>query len=351
MTLPASTTVRRFMFWKIGDNDVLYSQTYGQSPDEIIYEIFLQNLSSSKTWWNVTVWDSEPPELWSWGAGFGFDDPCMGWTMTPTGCAPASPGWSASGGSPMLPWTLAIAPAMTLSLRWKAWVTAIAPPGATAISTASVLALGRSRIFNGTGSSVVTRNFTQQVPIILPTTYVSYVAYAGGSPTGKACRGFIMPFFPLNKKAQFELRGIEYQGAGWSTNGGVSDSIGCLIGDCLGGFPGSAGCTLGSGAIPGGGFPGCKVERAPAKYDPVFWESNCPTFPFESIYKITGNAPVLWQLLTYMTVPGDDYHTYAPAITRTYLGMTHYLWRAQDNVDPLAAGYGTSLTLINTGAD
>ena len=71
----------------------------------------------------------------------------------------------------------------------------------------------------------------------------------------------------------------------------------------------------------------------------------------ENIYKITSNAPVLWQVLTYMTQVGDDYHTYAPASTLSYVGMMHYMWRAMDNTAPTGVGYGMSLTIVNTGAD
>lgn len=52
---PVTTVVRRFLFWKIGDNDVLFSPTIGQPPDEMIYEIFLKNMSGTKTWCNVRV--------------------------------------------------------------------------------------------------------------------------------------------------------------------------------------------------------------------------------------------------------------------------------------------------------
>jgi hypothetical protein len=348
----ATTVVRRYLFWLIGDNDVLYSQTYGQPADEMIYSIYVKNLSQTKTWWNIQIWDTVPDQVDTWCFDCGMEDPCTGWTMTPSGCAAASAGkYITAGSKTVLTWKLDMPAGMTLNMRWKAQVRTTAASGQTAISQASIHSFGRTGVVDGTGNQVTTRRFTHLATIILPTTYVSYVGFAGSSPTGKGCFGFYLPFFPLNKKAQFELRGIEYQGAGWSTVGGVSQSIGCLIGDCLGGFPGSGGCTLGSGLIPGGGFGGCKAERAPARYDPVAWQTVCPTHPFEFIYKITSNAPVLWQMLTYMTQMGDDYHTYAPATTMTYLGMMHYMWRAEDNSFSLTPNYGHSLSLINTGAD
>jgi len=119
---PVTTVVRRFLFWKIGDNDVLFSPTLGQPPDEMIYEIFLKNMSGTKTWWNVQLWDTVPPELDAWCLGCGFYDPCVGWTMTPTGCAAAAPGKLVAGGNTLLTWQLNMPPGATLMLRWKAKV-------------------------------------------------------------------------------------------------------------------------------------------------------------------------------------------------------------------------------------
>ncbi|MEK7765612.1 MAG: hypothetical protein AAB368_05185, partial [bacterium] len=87
VTLPTDVTVRRFLFWKLGSNDMLFSASPGQPPDEMTYEIFLRNESATKTWWNVRIWDTVPTQVTSWCVGCGFEDPCVGWTMTPTGCA------------------------------------------------------------------------------------------------------------------------------------------------------------------------------------------------------------------------------------------------------------------------
>jgi hypothetical protein len=318
----------------------------------MIYSIFIKNMSDVKTWWDVRIWDTIPPQMDPWCQDCGLEDPCTGWTMTPSGCIAAAGNKLLTGGSnTLLTWKLDMPPGMTLNLRWKAKLRDTVSPSQTAINTLAIRELGRTGIVDGTGDAGVTRRFTHLAPVVLPTTYVSYVGYAGANPTGNGCWGFYISFFPLNKKVQFELRAIEYQNTAWSQFGGVSDSIGCMIGDCLGGFPGAGSCALGAATIPGGGFGGCKAERAPAKYDPTYWKTNCPAFPMENIYKITSNAPVLWQVLTYMSQVGDDYHTYAPASTLSYTGMMHYMWRAMDNTAPTAAGYGMSLTLINTGGD
>jgi len=126
VTPAAETVVRRFMFWKVADNDILFSSSLGQPPDEIIYEIFIRNISPTKTWWNVNVWDTVPAtELDVWCPGCGLYDPCVGWTMTPSGCAAASPGKLLTGAKSdvtLLTWKLDLPPGATLTLRWKAQV-------------------------------------------------------------------------------------------------------------------------------------------------------------------------------------------------------------------------------------
>jgi len=344
---PITTVVRRYMFWKLANNDALFSQSLGQSPDEITYEIFLKNMSQAKTWWDVHVWDSVPPEVDFFGIDCGFDDPCTGWTVTPTGCAPAGPGWDAPvPGTILLTWRLDMPPGLTLTLRWKGKVKSTASAGATAVNRASVLAYGRTNIVGGTGHAGRARNFSHQAPILLPTTYISYVGLAGSDDNKGTCEGYFIAFFPLNRKTQFELRGIQYQGAGWSTAGGVSSSIGCLLGDCISGFAGNAGCSLGSGAISGGGIAGCKAERVPARYDPVALHGICPVYPFNFIYKLTSNSPVLWQALNFSVNCGEDTATFSPATTLTYVGLMHYLWRRTDTSG--IKGSGDSLSLINT---
>ncbi len=349
VTNPVNTVVRRFLFWKLADNDMVYSSLPGQPADEITYSIFLKNMSTSKTWWNCVIWDTAPPPLDPWAANMGFDDPCLGWTMTPSGCASGSPGRVTGGGNTILTWRFDLPPSATMTVRWKAQVRTSAQPGQTAINRASILTRGQSGIVGGSGSSIFPRNFTHLAKIELPTTYLSYVAFGAENDTKGACPGYFLAFFPLNKKTQFELRGIEYKGAGWATTGGVSQSIGCFIGDCLGGYPGNPGCILGSGAITGGGQAGCKVERAPSWYDPTGWQGVCPAYPAHSIYKLTSNSPVVWQMLSHEADDNQDNHTYAPATTISFTGTQHYMYRRSNPV--AGAGYGDSLSLISTGAD
>jgi hypothetical protein len=203
--------------------------------------------------------------------------------------------------------------------------------GATAINRASIRGRGRTSVVEGTGDTGVPRNFTHMAMIKLNTMYVSYVGIAATDNDKGACPGYFLDFFPLNKKCQFELRAIQYQGAGFATVGGVSDSIGCWIGDCIGGFPGNATCLLGTGAIPGNvttGHSGCKAERIPATYDPTAWVEACPTFPYNFLFKVTSNSPVLWQMLTRMNNCNQDRITYAPSTTLSYVGYTFYTWHS-----------------------
>ncbi len=345
VSAPVTTVVRRFLTWMIGDNDVLFSSTPGQPPDEMTYSTFIKNVSTSRTWWEVRVWDTVPAALDPWCANCGFDDPCAGWTMTPSGCAAASPGRLASGGVTLLTWRLDLPPGATIELRWKAQVVGAATAGATALNTVRMLEYGRAGIVGGTGHSGVATSFTHPARIILSTTYVSYVGESGNDSLS-GCPGWLVSFFPLNKRAQGELRGLMYQGAGFASTGGLSASIGCLIGDCLGGFPGT-GVACPTGPLPGGGNAGCKVERIPASYDPAAWQGTCPTFPFHVAYKLTSNAPMLWQLLDRATSDQDDTITPAPSSGLTFVGMLHYAWRLTIPGNTAAAtGYG--LCMVNT---
>ncbi len=352
VTPPVTTVVRRFLYWMLGDNDLLFSGSPGVSPDEMIYSTFIRNMSASKTWWNVSVWDTVPAELDPWCANCGLDDPCAGWTMTPTGCAAYSPRAVPAGGRTLLTWRLDMPPGMTLELRWKAQVQPGVTAGATAINQVGILELGRAGIVDGTGFSVLPGSFAHAAQIILPTTFISYVGFAGGDKgggPGGCCPGFFLALFPLNKKTQFEVRAIQYETGGWAAAGGVSASIGCLIGDCIGGFPGAAGCALGSGAILGGGIAGCKIERIPAKYDPPGWVDILPGLPFHFIYKLTSNSPVVWQFKTKIARADEDNMTYAPSASLSYAGMIHYSWRRYQFTAGLQPG--DEYSLISTGTD
>ena len=171
----ARTTVMRFLFWKIADRDVIYCNS-PSAMDEITYSIFIKNMSATKTWWGVSLWDSVPPQVNPWAIDCGVEDPCVGWTMTPSGCAVAGGGRVISGTQTIITWKLDMPPYMTLTLRWKAKVAGAALAGQTCINKASVLEFGKSSIVDGTGHSTTPRNFTHVAPVILRTTYVSYVA-------------------------------------------------------------------------------------------------------------------------------------------------------------------------------
>jgi len=341
---PVSTVVKRFWFWCIGDNDVLFSPTYGQPPDEMIYSIFIKNLSYTKTWWNVHLWDTVPADLNVWAPDTGLEDPCTGWTMTPSGCAAASPGRSTAGGKTLITWRLDMPPQMTLELRWKAKVSAVAQARGTVVNIVSVLEYGRSGMAEGTGHSGVQRNFAHLAPIVLPTMYTSYVGYGMGAIN---CPGYFLFFEPLNKKTQFELRLLFYKGlATWAGTGGISASIGNIAGDCITGFP-------------AGGRAGCKAERIPALYDPTnvadptaimgLQTRQCSdlVMPVHWIHKLTSNSPTLWQCLTYCTSHDQDNHTYAPATTLTYAGLMHYAWKRYAGPE-WSTGWGDGLSMVNT---
>jgi len=345
VTPETSTVVRRFLVWIMGDNDLLYAAAMGQPPDEMVYSIFIRNVSTSKTWWNVSVWDSVPSDLDTWCPGCGIDDPCVGWTMTPSGCAAATPGRLVSGGTTLLTWRMDMGPGETLELRWKAQVKGTAVPGAQAISQVNILPYGRTGVVDGTGNAQAPATFGHLANIVLRTTYVSYTGWEGdldndGEP-------LLITFFPLNRNTQFELYALEYEDIGpWQTAGGVSASIGCRIGDCLNGFPGNATpCPV--LAIPPASVStaGCKIERIPAAYRAGRFGTT-QTDPDHWIYKVISNAPVVWQTLTDAAAPGSDYMTYAPSTTLSFRGMCHYLWRNWTEDTP---GFGTELSLINTG--
>jgi len=340
---PAQTVVRRFLMWLIGDNDLLFSTSLGQSPDEMIYEVFMKNLSSKKTWWDVRVWDTVPAELDPWCINCGFDDPCVGWTMTPSGCAAATPGRAVAGGKTILTWKLDMPPGATLALRWKAQVRTTTSAGSTAINVESLLAMGRTGVVGGTGHSGKPANFGHLAPIVLPVTYVSYLNFVASSKNHE--QPSRTTFFPLNKKTQFEFRALEHVMDAFATTGGVSPSIGCLIGDCIGGFPGSGDkCPVGGIGTGAGSRAGCKVERIPAVYDAPLTTG----YPFQHLYKLTSNAPVCWMNMQAVGHQCSDYHMYGPSSTLNYTGLIHYGWKTGYNEVPGSA-QGTTWIFINTG--
>ncbi|MEK7475628.1 MAG: hypothetical protein AAB152_08345 [Candidatus Coatesbacteria bacterium] len=340
---PAQTVVRRFLMWLIGDNDLLFSQALGQSPDEMVYGIFIKNLSETKTWWDVRVWDTVPPQLDTWCINCGFDDPCTGWTMTPSGCAAASPGRLTPGTKTIMTWRLDMPPGATIALRWKAQVKASTMPGDTAINVMSLLEMGKTGIVSGTGQSGQPANFAHLAPIVLPVTYVSYLNFVASSKNHE--QPSRTTFFPLNKKTQFELRALEDVADAFAIGGGVSTSIGCLIGDCIGGFPGSGGkCPAGGIGSGPGSQAGCKVERIPAIYDSLLTTA----YPFQHLYKLTSNAPVAWMNMQAVGAQCSDYHMYGPSSTLTYTGLIHYGWKTGYG-STVGTAQGTTWVFINTG--
>jgi len=324
------TTIRRYMIWMLGDNDILFASSYGQPADEMIYSIFIKNMSDTKTWWNVSIWDTIPVEVDAWTPGYGFDDPCSGWTMSPSGCAAASPGRLTGSGKTILTWKMDFPPGATLQLRWKARVTSSAPAGSTAINILSLLELGHSRIVDGTGHQGKATKFVQMAPIVLRTTYVSFAGIGGG---GLGQRGMFIVFYPLNRVTDFQLFGYEAGAADpWVNAGGVSQSITKNLGTCTGGFT----CAL--GGIAGGTGPGCKAERVPTDYS--CWcdgslcrgydappGNSCPGVPdagggiYHYVYKVVANSPVLWQLFT---CNGNNAQTFVPSTSLNFSGFVHY---------------------------
>jgi len=347
-----STAIRRFIFWKVGDNDLLFASRTGISNDEMIYSISAKNVSISKTWWDVRIWDTVPPEIVVWDPGFGLDDICVGWTMTPTGCVAANGGFILNGINTILTWKLDMPPLMTITLRWKGHVNPNSPAGSTAINIVSIMENGKSNIVGGTGHSQKPRNFVHIAPVVLRTTFISY-AGIGGSGMGK--RGMHIHFFPLNRITNFELRSYEALPAdAWATNGGLSPSINNYLGNCVAGF--SCSSPAGAGA---GGVGGCKAERAPAGY--FCWsgglpdarpfgeclancgtDSGCGDYPddgYHYIYKIVSNSPVLWQMFACACGSGMDMQTYAPSTSLSFSGFAHYLFERK--------GYDR-LNIVNT---
>jgi len=333
------TVIRRFLFWQIGDNDILFAGKIGMPDDEMTYSIFIKNYSSEKTWWNVSVWDTVPAELDVWTPGYGVDDQCVGWTMTPTGCAPAGAGRVLSGANTILTWRLDIPPLMTLELRWKARVKPSVNAGSAALSRASILPYGRSRIINGTGHAGQPRYFTHQAAIVLRTTYVAYGAYASAcdDSTVAAGQAYHIHFFPLNKMTNFELRKQEHcDGVDvWAANGGVSPTIATYAGTCVGGFP-------------DGGWPGCKIERVPASYWPSAYIDVFPPFPCHNVYKVTSNSPFIWEEMSNMEDGSADRWAWVGATSLTYAGYMHYSFM---QVTYLGRPPGDNFFVINTEMD
>ncbi len=319
-----SLVVKRFFFFMLGDNDVLYAPRVGQPDDEIIYTMFARNISTTKTWWNVQFWDTVPPELDVWSGAYGMEDPCVGWTMTPSGCAGASPGRIVAGGATLLTWRLDMPPSSTITLRWKARVVPTASVGATALNRVSLLAFGKTGIAEGTGHSTFPRPFMHEAPLILRTTYISYVGLAGESTAWFSCAShtYYLSFYSLNKAGDFALykkwccasAPCDTSCAAFAAVGGVSPTISDFAGSCTGG-------PLADWEV------GCKVERSPARFTPGYFAAGiAPPTPFSFVHKLVSNAPVIWELSMCFEGGGQDTITFAGASNLSYVGLMYYTY-------------------------
>ncbi|MEK7766108.1 MAG: hypothetical protein AAB368_07705, partial [bacterium] len=338
-----ATVVRRYLFWMTGDNDVLFAPKFGQPDDEIVYELTVRNVSASKTWWNVRLWDSVPGLLDPFAPNQGVEDPCVGWTMTPSGCAAAAPGWSAAGGGLLLTWTLDLPPSATLTLRWRGKLVPVAPQGSVVSNKASVMAEGSPGRVNGTGSAGAPRNFTHEANVVLRTTYVSYVGWAGDDSAFFSCAGFTywISFYPLNKAADFALykkwccaaAPCDTTCSGFALNGGVSPPIDVLAGTCTGG-PAVDWET------------GCKVERAPARFVPAAMAGAfVPSQPHQFLHKLVSNCPLLWELSTCGPKNSADADTYVGTSNLSFCGLITYTWL---RVNVINYNFYDSLHVVNT---
>ncbi|MEK7475296.1 MAG: hypothetical protein AAB152_06625 [Candidatus Coatesbacteria bacterium] len=323
------TTVIRYLFWKLADRDVLFNCTPTMC-DELTYSIFIKNLSGTMKWWNVSIWDTVPPEVDPWGDGYGFDDPCVGWTMTPSGCAAASPGWTVVSGKTILTWKLDMPPGMTLTVQWKAQVRPQATAGSTAINRVSILEYGNTGVAGGTGHSGVPRNFTHTAPVVLRTTYVSYVSYDVTSDFDGKGNWYFIAFYPLHPAAVWQLY--------------------YLNGDCNL----NPSITAPAPSVPCNSWPGAGCSVGPERRPQVYggngtFTTCCGTLPFKDFYKLVSNAPLLWELNPNIDETNQDSVMYCPATSLSFKGNMVYTWRRQNSAQAGNASYGDYLGIVNTG--
>ncbi len=304
------TNIMRYLFWKVADRDLIFNCT-PSTCDEMTYSIFLKNLSTTKTWWNVSIWDTVPVQVNPWMPGYGFDDPCLGWTMTPSGCAAASPGKKLVAGATILTWDLDMPPGMTLEIRWKAQVSAAALAGATAINRVSIMAYGTpSPTFEGTGHAGAPRNFTHEALVVLRTTYVSYVSYDYTSCFDAGNNYYQIAFYPLHPSAVWQLYYLS----------GV-----CGLNASITAPAPSVPCNV----WPGGGCP-VGVERRPQLYGGPGTHTVCAE-PEKDFYKLVSNAPLLWEVNPNIDETNQDSIMYSPGASLSFRGKMHYTWRRQNS--------------------
>lgn len=336
------TAVQRFLFWKVADNDVLFASSLGSNPDEIVYSIFIKNVSTKKTWWDVSIWDTVPQELDIWAVTCGFDDPIVGYTMSPTALAPGRPSWTDTAGTTRLNWAVDLLPGGTIELRWKAIVKNDSEDGDVAWSRASILERGKTGIVGGTGHSTYPAVFTHEAPIILRTIYMSYLSLGAGTDAWWGCcnddpvfaqQTYFISFFPLNRQTDFTLYKQEHVKDAFADEGGLSASINQMVGGCT---------TVGIEWIPG-----CRSERAPAFYKPSNYAACETTTPLHNLFKLISNSPIIWEMLTGDIHAGSECATFAPTTSLTYRGYGSYSYCRTCAVDTNADG----LFFINTSSE
>jgi len=305
------TTVKRFLFWKLGDRDVIYNNT-PSSVDEITYTIFIKNLSATKTWWDVSIWDTVPLQVNPWALDCGVEDSCVGWTMTPSGCALGGAGKIVAGGQTIITWRLDMPPYMTLNLRWKAKVASFANAGQICVNKVSVLEYGRTNIVDGTGHSITPSNFTHKARVILRTTYVSYVAYNVNGTFG--CSGnYFIAMYPMHPSSAFQLFRLSEAACTEGTRPSIITPAPA--------YP----CN----SWPG---PGCNVgiERRPQLYG--YDAGGAPQMSCAvafHYYKLVSNAPLLWEVLPVIGATDQDSHMYCTTTNLSFRGNTSYTYRRE----------------------
>lgn len=333
-----NTVVKRYLFWKIGDQDVLLAPRLGLPDDEIIYDIFVKNLSNTMTWWNVRVWDTIPAELDVWSPGFGVYDPCVGWTMTPTGCAGASPNKVLTGAkseNTLIYWSLDMPPAFTLSLRIKGKLKPTTAADVEVTNRAAVRAYGIPAsipFIDATGDAKAERNFTSKALVKLRTTYVSYVGWAADDNAWfKGCvnQVYFISFYPLNKACNFQLYKkwcctavppCELCPGNFHVVGGVSPRINVPAGTCTG---------------PVADWePGCGAERAPARFVPsqyrLGYDGKALPLPYNFLHKMLSNAPMVWELSMCLADTNQDVNSYAGTTSLSFAGYIAYSFLRRD---------------------
>jgi len=319
------TTVHRFMYWMLADRDILFTC----SPiacEEATYSLFIKNLSTTETWWNVSVWDTVPAQFDAWAPGYGFDDPCLGWTITPGGCAAATPGKVLAGANTILTWKLDMPPGSTIELRWKGQVRASATAGATAINRISILEYGLPAVVGGNGNSTTPANFVHLAKIILRTTYVSYTSYDYGSCFSAKGQWYFITFYPLHPSANWTLY---YLAGACGLNASITNTAPAIP------------CS----AWPG---PGCPVgiERVPQYYGAAGTITECSE-PAYDYYKLVSNSPVLWEVMPDVEATNQDSVMYIPMTTLSFRGYMGYSWRRHNTAQNVPS-HGDYFGIINT---